>query len=146
MNILKPAEITKTKKKKKTCYIPDKIRPTQIIKRLVQLFSFYMFIVLVLLDSVYLQFIEIDTTTNTCLIFVTCSNCFSCQTLPNCLMVKIDNSKINRLRPKGIVQRQHSLPTQTVGYRHSLPRSTITTSNKQIAFTSLNVPDITLNS
>ena len=62
-------------------------------------------------------------------------------------MVKIDNSKINRLkakRPKGIVQRQHSLPTQTVGYRHSLPRSIVTTSNKQIAFTSLNVPNAKL--
>ena len=68
------------------------------------------------------------------------------QTLPNCLMVKIDNSKINHLRQKGIVQRQRSLPIQTVGYRHSLPGSTVITSNKQIAFTSLNVPNVTLNS
>ena len=56
-------------------------------------------------------------------------------------MVKVDNSKINRIRPKGTVQRQHSLPTQTVGYRRSIPRSRVTTSNKQIAFTSLNVED-----
>ena len=66
--------------------------------------------------------------TNKRLIFVMCSNCLvpMCwsQAFPYCLMVKTDNSKINRPSPKGIIQRQDLLPAQIVGYWHSMKRST----------------------
>ena len=104
MNILKPAKITNTFKK--TCCIYIKKKKTSYADQKKTCETLVLFHVYCLgLDLPTVHWNRHDT--NTRLIFVMCSNylvpmCWS-QALPYCLMVKTDNSKINRPSPKGII-------------------------------------------